>query len=67
MRLHDTGKILLEEMTNMKLVEITGDTIHFHTPPNPKMLSLVSKSADVVKAVSDMNREWQWALRALLL
>jgi hypothetical protein len=67
MRQHETGKILLEEMTNMKLVEITGDTIHFHTPPNPKMLSFVSKSADVAKAVSDLNREWQWTLRALLL
>jgi hypothetical protein len=67
MREHEIGKTLLEEMTNMKLVEIIGDTIHFHTPPNPKMLSCVSKSADVAKAVSDLNREWQWTLRALLL
>jgi hypothetical protein len=67
MRLDDTGRMLLEEMANMKLVELTSKTIHFHTPPNPEMLRLVCESGDVAKSVSDINRDWQCTLRTLLL
>lgn len=67
MRLDEKGRMLLEEMTNMKLVELIGKKIYFHTPPNRGMLSLVSGSGDVAKSVSDINRDWQRALRSLLL
>lgn len=58
---------MLEEMTEMKLMEITWDTLHFHTPPNKAMLQLISHWWNPIDAVERINHEWKQLLQELLL
>ena len=56
------GRLILESMTQMKLVEQIDDTLFIHVVPNRKMLVLISE-----KGIDEINRIYQQGMRAHLL
>lgn len=66
MRKDDFWRMILEEICQLKLVDISWDALFFHTPPTKRMLQML-QGKDINAAVNSINRQWQNILRILLL
>lgn len=62
MRKSPRGRMLLEEMCNMKLCEQIGDTIYLHTDPTNGIMEMILN-----KGVDGVNKEFQTAMRRTLI
>lgn len=66
MRNSISGRILLDALTEMKLVYRDGDTLIFHTEPTKEMLSLLDEGENLDEKIMLINSEYKACLKALL-
>ncbi len=62
MRNDDYGKMILEEMCNMKLCERIDNTLYVHSDPTNEMLGMLLRTG-----VDSVNNDFQTAMRKTLL
>ncbi|MBC7503596.1 hypothetical protein H7169_01370 [Candidatus Gracilibacteria bacterium] len=73
MRKTEKGKMILDEICNMSLILIQGDTIHSHTPMSRGMLDSISalykkhNHSNISSTIDHLNSSWNILLSRLLL
>ncbi len=68
MRAHPEGKLILEEMCEMRVVEYIDDTLFTHANPSAEMMKLLDEPGlSVGKRVDKLNKAYQEGLRHELL
>jgi len=66
MRKSTEGKIILEEICNMKVVVQINDVLVLHTNPTDGMLQYITQG-NVQQNIQNVNKTYQWYLRKVLL
>ena len=62
-----TGRVYLEEICAMKLIDLDGDTLIFHTEPSSGILAELTAVDNISSAVENINNHFQIGLTALLM
>ena len=67
MRKSSSGRELLEQLCNLRLVELVDDTLYLHTPPTDSIVEMLTREGSLGTHIDRINKVYQEGLNAKLL